>query len=95
MRIKLKKKKKKIKLLFLKIEETNKKKKIKKVIKTFRFWRLSIAQILIIFSSFFIVVTWGTFMPLIGIDSNDLQYSMLTQSGALIDYKYYIYKIKI
>ena len=66
------------------IQEINKKKKIKKVIKTFRFWRLSIAQFLLTFSFSFIVGTGRTFGALIGINGGALQFLMLCHSGALI-----------
>ena len=66
------------------IVEMNKKKKIKKVIKTFRFWRISIAQFLLTFSFSFIVGTGRTFGALIGINGGALQFLMLCHSGALI-----------
>ena len=65
------------------IQEINKKKKIKKVIKTFRFWRLSIAQFLLTFSFSFIVGTGRTFGALIGINGGALHFLMLCHSGAL------------
>ena len=66
------------------IIEMNKKKKIKKVIKTFRFWRISIAQFLLTFSFSFIIGTGRTFGALIGINGGALQFLMLCHSGALI-----------
>ena len=66
------------------IREINKKQKIKKVIKTFRFWRLSICLFLVTFSFSFILGTGRTFGALIGIQGNALQLLMLCQSGALI-----------
>ena len=66
------------------IQEMNKKQKIKKVIKTFRFWRLSFSQFLLTFSFSFILGTGRTFGALIGIEGNALQILMLCQSGALV-----------
>ena len=66
------------------IQEINKKNKIKKVIKTFRFWRLSLSLFLLTFSFSFILGTGRTFGALIGIDGNALQVLMLCQSGAMI-----------
>ena len=66
------------------IQEMNKKHKIKKVIKTFRFWRLTLSLFLITFSFSFILGTGRTFGALIGIDGNALQYLMICQSGAMI-----------
>ena len=66
------------------LKSVSNKKKIKKVIKTFRFWRLSIAQLLITFSFSFISSTGRTFGAIIGIDGGALQFLMLIQSFALI-----------
>ena len=66
------------------IQEMNKKQKIKKVIKTFRFWRLSFSQFFVTFAFSFILGTGRTFGALIGIDGSALQFLMLCQSGALI-----------
>ena len=66
------------------IQEMNKKHKIKKVIKTFRFWRLSISLFLTTFSFSFILGTGRTFGALIGINGSVLQYLMICQSGAMI-----------
>jgi hypothetical protein len=65
------------------IQEMNKKQKIKKVIKTFRFWRLSFSQFFVTFAFSFILGTGRTFGALIGIDGSALQFLMLCQSGAL------------
>ena len=62
----------------------NKKRNIKKVIKTFRFWRLTFIQLFITFSFSFILGTGRTFGALIGIDGNVLQFLMLLQSFALV-----------
>ena len=62
----------------------NKKKNLKKVIKTFRFWRLAFIQLFITFAFSFILGTGRTFGALIGIDGSALQFLMLCQSGALI-----------
>ena len=66
------------------IQEINKKHKIRKVIKTFRFWRLSISLFLATFSFSFILGTGRTFGALIGINGSALQYLMICQSGAMI-----------
>ena len=60
------------------------KKKIKKVIKTFRFWKLSIVHLLISFSFSFILGTGRTFGAIIGIEGGALQFLMLLQTIALI-----------
>ena len=66
------------------IQEINKKHKIKKVIKTFRFWRVAISLFLITFSFSFILGTGRTFGALIGINGKVLQILTLCQSGANI-----------
>ena len=66
------------------LKSMSNKKKIKKVIKTFRFWRLSIAQLLISFSFSFILGTGRTFGAIIGIEGGALQFLMLLQSLALL-----------
>ena len=66
------------------IQEIKKKQKIKTVIKTFRFWRLSLSLFLITFSFSFILGTGRTFGALIGIEGNALQLLMLCQSGAIV-----------
>ena len=66
------------------IQEIKKKQKIKTVIKTFRFWRLSLSLFLITFSFSFIIGTGRTFGALIGIEGNALQLLMLCQSGAIV-----------
>jgi predicted MFS family arabinose efflux permease len=62
----------------------NKKKNIKKVIKTFRFWRLTLIQFLITFCFSFIVNTGRTFGALIGIDGSALQFLMICQTASII-----------
>ena len=71
-------------LLKKEIKTMNKIKFIKEVIKTLRFWRISIVRLLITFSISFITFTSRTFGALIGIDGNALQFLILGQSGALI-----------
>ena len=71
-------------LLKKEIKTMNKIKFIKEVIKTLRFWRISIVLLLITFSISFITFTSRTFGALIGIDGNALQFLILGQSGALI-----------
>ena len=62
----------------------SKNKKIKKVIKTFRFWRIALVQLFLTFAFSFIIGTGRTFGALIGIDGKALQFLMLCQTGALI-----------
>ena len=62
----------------------NKRKNIKKVIKTFRFWRLALIQLLITFSFSYIVNTGRTFGALIGINGGALQFLMICQTASLI-----------
>ena len=57
--------------------------------KTFRFWRLAFSQLFVSFSFSFILGTGRTFGALIGIDGTSLQFLMLLQSAALIDYVIY------
>ena len=66
------------------LKSMSNKKKVKKVIKTFRFWRLSIAQLLLSFSFSFILGTGRTFGAIIGIEGGALQFLMLLQSLALL-----------
>ena len=66
------------------IQEINKKHKIKKVMKTFRFWRITISLFLMTFSFSYMLGTGRTFGALIGINGNALQILMLCQSGAII-----------
>ena len=66
------------------IKAMNKKKNIKKVIKTFRFWRLTLIQLLITFCFSFIVNTGRTFGALIGIDGSALQFLMICQTASII-----------
>ena len=71
-------------LLEKELKTMSKNKKIKKVIKTFRFWRLALVQLFLTFSFSFILGTGRTFGALIGIDGKALQFLMLCQTGALI-----------
>ena len=71
-------------ILYQEVKTMNKTKKIKQVIKTFRFWRLACVELLLAFSFSFVLGTSRTFGALIGIDGNALQFLMLCQSGALI-----------
>ena len=66
------------------IENMSKKKNLKSVFKTFRFWRLAFSQLFVSFSFSFILGTGRTFGALIGIDGTSLQFLMLLQSAALI-----------
>ena len=67
-----------------KLNLMNKNKKIKKVIKTFRFWRLALVQLFLTSSFSFILGTGRTFGALIGIDGNALQFLLLCQTGSII-----------
>ena len=71
-------------ILNKKLKTINKNRNIKKVIKTFRFWRLSFVQFFLSFAFSFIIGTGRTFGALIGINGTVLQYLMLSHSGALI-----------
>ena len=62
----------------------SKKRNLKQVFKTFRFWRLSFSLLFFAFSFSFILGTGRTFGALIGIDGSSLQFLMLLQSGALV-----------
>ena len=68
----------------LELNNMSKKKNLKQVFKTFRFWRLAFSQLFLTFSFSFILGTGRTFGALIGIDGNSLQFLMLLQSGSLI-----------
>ena len=62
----------------LKSEAT--KKKVKKVVKTIRYWRISIISFLINFAISFMVNTGRTFGALIGINGNALQFAGILQT---------------
>ena len=72
------------KILSKEIKTMNKKKNIKNIIKTFRFWRLSFIHFFLSFFFSFIMGTSRTFGAIIGIEGNALQLLSLCQSGATI-----------
>ena len=65
-------------------KEVNKKKSIKQVIKTFRFWRFALIRLFITFSNSFIINTGRTFGALIGINGKILQILIISQLAGSI-----------
>ena len=65
-------------------ETENKKKKIIKILKTFRFWRIAIAVFLSSFPTSFMMATGRTFGAIIGIKGGALQFLTVSQAVALI-----------
>jgi len=65
-------------------DEANKKKKIKKIIKTFRFWRIAAASFLSSFPISFMMTTGRTFGALIGIKGGALQFLTAAQGVSLL-----------
>jgi hypothetical protein len=63
-----------------KLRKENSKKKVKKVIKTFRYWRISLISFLINIAISFMVNTGRTFGAIIGINGNALQFSGVLQT---------------
>ena len=59
------------------------KKKIKKVLKTWRFWRLALTTFLLSFPMSFLNITGRTYGALIGINGEALQYLVLAQAGGI------------
>jgi len=59
------------------------KKKIKKVLKTWRFWRLALTTFLLSFPMSFLNITGRTYGALIGINGEALQYLVLSQAGGI------------
>jgi len=63
-----------------KIKKENSKKKVKQVIKTFRYWRISLISFLINIAISFMVNTGRTFGAIIGINGNALQFAGVLQT---------------
>ena len=59
-------------------------KKIKKIIKTFRFWRIALASFLVSFPISFMMTTGRTFGALIGIEGGALQFLTVIQGVSII-----------
>ena len=66
------------------IEKLKRKKKIKQVIKTFRFWKIALASFLLSFPISFMMTTGRTFGALIGIKGAALQFLTMAQGAAII-----------
>ena len=64
--------------------EKYKKEKIKKIIKTFRFWRIAIVSFLLSFPISFMMTTGRTFGAIIGIEGRALQFLMAIQGISII-----------
>ena len=65
-------------------EKEKRKKKIKKIIKTFRFWKIATASFLLSFPISFMMTTGRTFGALIGIKGGALQFLTIAQGAAII-----------
>ena len=65
-------------------DEANKEKKIEKIIKTFRFWRIAAASFLSSFPISFMMTTGRTFGALIGIKGGALQFLTAAQGVSLL-----------
>ena len=59
-------------------------KKIKKIIKTLRFWRIALASILVSFPISFMMTTGRTFGALIGLEGGALQFLTVIQGASII-----------
>ena len=68
----------------LKGMEKYKKERIKKVIKTFRFWRIVLVSFLLSFPISFMITTGRTFGAIIGIKGSALQFLMAIQGASII-----------
>ena len=62
------------------------KKKIKKIIIIFRFWRLALTTFLLSFPMSFLAITGRTYGALIGINGEALQYLVLFQAAGINNY---------
>ena len=65
-------------------EKEKRKKKIKKIIKTFRFWKIATASFLLSFPISFMMTTGRTFGALIGIKGGALQFLTIAQGAGII-----------
>ena len=79
-----KKEEQNIDILDTEFEKQKRKKKIKKIIKTFRFWKIAIASFLLSFPISFMMTTGRTFGALIGIKGGALQFLTIAQGAAII-----------
>lgn len=70
--------------LIKRVKTLKKYSKVSEVVKTGRFWRLSLSQFFMTFSYSFILGSGRTFGALIGINGNVLQYMMLLNSGVSV-----------
>ena len=70
--------------LIKRVKTLKKYSKVSEVVKTGRFWRLSLSQFFMSFSYTFILGSGRTFGALIGINGNVLQYMMLLNSGVSV-----------
>ena len=61
-----------------------KRERVKKILKTFRFWRIAIVSLLLNFSISFMITTGRTFGAIIGISGGALQFLSIVQSGSII-----------
>ena len=68
----------------LKGMEKYKKERIKKVVKTFRFWRIVLVSFLLSFPISFMITTGRTFGAIIGIKGSALQFLMAIQGASII-----------
>ena len=73
-----------IDILDTELEKEKRKKKIKKIIKTFRFWKIAIASFLLSFPISFMMTTGRTFGALIGIKGGALQFLTFAQGAGII-----------
>ena len=71
-------------ILDTQFEKEKRKKKIKKIIKTFRFWKIATASFLLSFPISFMMTTGRTFGALIGIKGGALQFLTIAQGAAII-----------
>ena len=74
----------KLNILDIQFEKEKRKKKIKKIIKTFRFWKIATASFLLSFPISFMMTTGRTFGALIGIKGGALQFLTIAQGAAII-----------
>lgn len=64
--------------------EKYKKERIKKIMKTFRFWRIALVSFLLSFPISFMITTGRTFGAIIGIEGSALQFLMVIQGISII-----------
>ena len=61
-----------------------KREKVKKILKTFRYWRIAMVSFLVNFSISFMITTGRTFGAIIGISGGALQFLSIVQSGSIV-----------